>query len=193
MHAAITALIRPPRLHASRLAFFALLCLVLSGLVLAQQPPNASANRVVSVMGFEDMKRNEECELEVGANSIRLKGKKSTVELAPSSIEDVLTGDDSARLVGGFVGTLTSFAPYESGRFLSLFRKKLDTLTIQYRDREGGLHGGILSMKPGQAAPLKKLIVATGARTTVPVEDPPKAGPGSSAGSNRQKHGGSKP
>jgi len=70
---------------------------------------------------------------------------------------------------------LTSFGPYGSGRFLSLFRKKLDTLTIQYRDSDGGLHGGILSMKPGEALALKKLIVAAGGKTTVPIEDSAKA------------------
>lgn len=162
------------RVHACRLALFVSAATVAPVLVLGQQPANPTPNRVVSVMGFEDIKKNEKCELEVSASSIRLKGKKSTVDLAASSIEDVLTGDDSARLVGGFIGTLTSFAPYESGRFLSLFRKKLDTLTIQYRDAEGGLHGGILSMKPGQAASLKKLIVAAGAHTTVPIEDSAK-------------------
>lgn len=168
-------------------AAFAFALIGLPGLGSGQQPPKATPNRVRSVMGFEDIKKNEKCELEVSAGTIRLKGKKSTVELAPASIEDVLTGDDSARLVGGFIGTLTSFAPYESGRFLSLFRKKLDTLTIQYRDAEGGLHGGILSMKPGQAVVLKKLIVAAGARSTVPIEDTQKPVPGPSEPKNNGK------
>lgn len=176
------------RVHACRLALLVFVGIVAPALVLAQQPAKTAPNRVVSVMGFEDIKKNEKCELEVSASSIRLKGKKSTVDLAASSIEDVLTGDDSARLVGGFIGTLTSFAPYESGRFLSLFRKKLDTLTIQYRDAEGGLHGGILSMKPGQAASLKKLIVAAGAHTTVPIEDSPKP-----AAAGEQKNSEKKP
>jgi hypothetical protein len=153
----------------------ALLGLALPSQLLGQQSPKPDApTHVTSVLGFEDLKKNEKCQLEISATAIRLKGSKSTVELAPSSVEDVLTGDDSARLLSGFLGTLTMFAPYSSGRFLSLFRKKLDTITIQYRDPEGGLHGGILAMKAGQAAMLKKRMVDVGARTTVPIEESPK-------------------
>jgi hypothetical protein len=157
------------------LAVPALLGFALPSQLLGQQAPKPDAPiRVTSVLGFEDLKKNEKCQLEISATAIRLKGSKSSVELAPSSVEDVLTGDDSARLVGGFLGTLTMFAPYSSGRFLSLFRTKLDTITIQYRDAEGGLHGGILAMKAGQAAGLKKRMVDVGARTTVPIEEAPK-------------------
>jgi hypothetical protein len=171
------------------LAIPALLGLTLPSQSLGQQSPKPEAqDRVIGVLGFEDIKKNEKCQLEITTAAIRLKGAKSTVELAPSSIEDVLTGDDSARLVSGFLGTLTMFAPYSSGRFLSLFRKKLDTLTIQYRDAEGGLHGGILAMKPGQAALLKKRMVDVGARTTVPIEDPPKPASALPGDPNSQKN-----
>jgi hypothetical protein len=167
--------------HASTAYRF--LCFAVPALLWLSLPPQARAQQaakpaspthVTSVLGFEDLKKKERCQLEISATAIRLKGSKSTVELAPSSIEDVLTGDDSARLVGGFLGTLTMFAPYSSGRFLSLFRTKLDTITIQYRDADGGLHGGILAMKAGQAAGLKKRMVDVGARTTVPIEEAPK-------------------
>jgi hypothetical protein len=179
------------RAMAGRLA-----CLVVAGVfclttcsgVLGQEATKPAApNHVRSVLGFEDLKRNEHCTAEITASAIRLKGEKSTVEIATSSINDVLTGDDSARLVGGFIGTLTSFAPYESGRFLSLFRKKLDTLTIEYRDAQGGIHGGILAMKPGLAATLKKQLIDAGAHTTVPLEDPakPAAAPSGSAASSK--------
>lgn len=157
------------------LAIAASLALVAPLPALGQQAAKPDpANRATNIMGFEDLKKNEKCQVEISATAIRLKGQTSTVEVTPSSVEDVLTGDDSARLVGGFLGTLTMFAPYSSGRFLSLFRKKLDTLTVQYRDAEGGLHGGILSMKPGQAALLKKQMIDAGAHTSVPIEDPAK-------------------
>jgi len=160
---------------------------------LGQQPqlPKPVPKRVVSVMGFQNLKKNEKCAIAVGASSVNLKGQTATVEVTIASIEDVLTGDDSARLVGGFVGTLTSFGPYGSGRFLSLFRKKLDTLTIQYRDTDGGLHGGILSMQPGEAIALKRVMVAAGAHTTVPLEDAAK--PASGAASGDKKNSEKKP
>src|SRR5215470_3898448 len=147
---------KPSRLYVPRIALTLLLGCPLAVATCAQQqqqppPPKPVPKRVVSVMGFPDLQKNEKCDINVGASSVNLKGKAASVEVTMASIEDVLTGDDSARLVGGFVGTLTSFGPYGSGRFLSLFRRKLDTLTIQYRDSDGGLHGGILSMKPGEA------------------------------------------
>jgi hypothetical protein len=50
-----------------------------------------------------------------------------------------------------------------------LLRKKVDTLTIQYRDADGGLHGAIFTMPQGQADTIKKELVAQGARTSVPI------------------------
>jgi hypothetical protein len=52
---------------------------------------------------------------------------------------------------------------------LPLFRKKLDTLTIQYRDADGGLHGALFTMPRGKADAIKKELVAQGAHTSVPI------------------------
>ena len=78
-----------------------------------------------------------------------------------------ITGDDSQRVIRGTLGTLSWFVPYGGGRFLSLFRTKLDTVTIKYRDSDGGLHGAIFTMPVGQAEVIKKDLLAQGARTTV--------------------------
>ena len=178
------------RLYAARIMMLLFAASVLPGLMLGQQqpqPPKPVPKRVRTVMGFQDIKKNETCDVNVGASSVNLKGKTATADVPISSIEDVLTGDDSARLVGGFVGTLTSFGPYGSGRFLSLFRKKLDTLTIQYRDSDGGLHGGILSMHPGEALALKRVMVAAGAKTTVPIDDSAKPADSTTATADQKK------
>jgi hypothetical protein len=184
------------RLHAPRIALLiAAACVSPTPLIAQQQqqPPKPVPKRVRSVMGFQDIKKNEKCGVEISSNSVRLTGQTATAEVQIASIEDVLTGDDSARLVGGFVGTLTSFGPYGSVRFLSLFRKKLDTLTIQYRDSEGGLHGGILSMHPGEAIALKRVIVAAGAKTTIPIDDSAKPADGTPSASGDQKKSEQKP
>jgi hypothetical protein len=176
-----STLARLSRLYAARITLTLFAASLLSFPALAQQQPPSpkpAPKRVKSVLGFQDIKKNENCDIDVGASSLRLKSSTATAEVQTSSIEDVLTGDDSARLIGGFVGTLTSFGPYGSGRFLSLFRKKLDTLTVQYRDTDGGLHGGILSMHPGEAIALKKLLVAAGAKTSVPIDDSAKPASG---------------
>jgi len=56
-------------------------------------------------------------------------------------------------------------APYGGGRFLSLFRKKIDTLTIQYRDVGGALHGAIFTMPVGAANTIQTELVSGGAHT----------------------------
>ena len=86
-------------------------------------------------------------------------------------IEDVVTGKDGQRVIGGKFGTLASLAaPFGSGRALSLFRRKLDTLTIQYRDASGGLHGAIFTMPVGNAEKIQKELIAQGAHTRIPME-----------------------
>jgi hypothetical protein len=98
---------------------------------------------------------------------------KGNVEVGAGSIQDVLTGKDSQRIIGGTLGTMTLFAPYGSGTVLSLFRKKLDSLTIQYRDTNGGLHGAIFTMPVGKAEIIKKELIAQGAHTTIPTQSNP--------------------
>jgi hypothetical protein len=62
------------------------------------------------------------------------------------------------------------FAPYGGGRFLSLFRSKIDTLSIEYLDPSGGMHGAIFTLPQGNALSAKKALLSQGARTSVPVE-----------------------
>jgi hypothetical protein len=71
------------------------------------------------------------------------------------------------------------FAPYGSGRFLSLFRTKIDTLSLTYVDGSGGVHGVVFSMPEGSSTAAKVALLAQGAKTSVPIE--PGATPPASA------------
>jgi hypothetical protein len=62
------------------------------------------------------------------------------------------------------------FAPYGGGRFLSLFRTKIDTLAIEYVDASGGVHGAIFILRKGNADAAKRALLSQGARTSVPAE-----------------------
>ena len=141
----------------------------------AQQP--APATKVVQVMGLAGVKNNTGGRLALESGNLRFSHEQAKVDVAATSMEDVITGNDSQRLVHGTLGTLTMFAPYESGRFLSLFRTKLDTLTIKYRDTDGGLHGAVFTMAAGKAEVLKKELLAQGAHTSVPIEEGTNAAP----------------
>ena len=151
------------------IGFLPLLCGALGVSSLAQQATD-SVN-VVQVVGLSGVKEHAKGTLTVENGNLQFVHSKTKAVVPTTAIQDVVTGNDSQRMIHGFVGTLTMFAPYESGRFLSLFRSKLDTLSIKYRDSEGGLHGAIFTMVVGKAEPLKKLLLAQGAHTSIPEQD----------------------
>jgi hypothetical protein len=136
------------------------------------KPQDAPASfKVVHVIGMQGVKHNTKGKLTVSKDGLEFVSGTTKSDMPTASIQDALTGEDSQRMVGGTLGTLSTFAPYGSGRFLSLFRTKIDTLTITYRDTGGGLHGAILTLPEGQAAMLKKQMVAQGAKTSISVEE----------------------
>jgi hypothetical protein len=140
---------------------------------LAQQQPQPQPGIVPDtkpVIGFEGVKANKKGTLSVANGTLEFKHGKEKADVPATSINDVVTGNDSQRAIGGVVGTISMFGPYGSGRFLSLFRTKIDTLTIQYHDASGGLHGAIFTLPQGTAEDFKKELLAAGAKTTIPIE-----------------------
>jgi hypothetical protein len=129
--------------------------------------------KAVQLTGLIGVKNNTEGSLTIENGNLHFTHSKSTSDLAPSSIHDVVTGSDSQRVIRGTLGTLSMFGPYGSDRFLSLFRSKLDTLTIQYRDADGGLHGVIFTIPVGTADVIKGELVGLGAHTSIPTQADP--------------------
>src|SRR5882762_5913846 len=107
--------------------------------------------KAVQLIGLTGVKQNAKGTLKVENGNLQFVHGKTNADITAASIQDVVTGDDTQRSVGGTVGVMSMAAPYGGGRFLSLFRKKIDTLTIQYRDANDGLHGAIFTMPPGAA------------------------------------------
>jgi hypothetical protein len=150
---------------------FAVGFLLAGPLISAIQAQQASGpTKVVQLMGLVGVKDNTKGQLTVENGNLHFVHSKVNSDLAASSVQDVVTGNDSQRVFRGTFGTLTEFGPYGSGRFLSLFRSPLDTLTIQYRDADGGLHGAIFTMPVGQADVIKGELLAQGAHTTIPTQ-----------------------
>lgn len=127
--------------------------------------------KVTQIIGLSGVKNNTSGRLLVDDSNLRFSHELMNVDLPTNSMEDVITGNDSQRFIHGAPGLLLLAAPYGSGRFLSLFRTKLDTLTIKYRDADGGLHGAIFTMPAGQAEMLKKDLLTKGAHTSAPPEE----------------------
>jgi hypothetical protein len=137
----------------------------------AQLPPTPT--KAVQLTGLMGVKDNTKGILTIEHGNLRFAHSGSNADLTPSSMQDVVTGNDSQRVIRGTVGTLSLFAPYGSGRFLSLFRSKLDTLTIQYRDGDGGLHGVIFTSPVGTADAIKNELIGLGAHTSIPAQGDP--------------------
>lgn len=139
----------------------------------AQQTEPAQSG-VVHVLGIEGVKRNAKGKISITGGNLRFIVGKAQSEIPLAQVDDVFTGDDSQRVVRGTLQALSTFAPYGGGRFLSLFRTKIDVLTIEYRDATGGRHGAILTLPDGKAIQVKKWMLAGGAKTSVPVEESEK-------------------
>jgi len=134
----------------------------------AQQSPEVV--KAVQLTGLPGVKENVEGRLSVENGSLHFIAGRTASDVNASSIQDVVTGSDSQKAVGKTLGMLSMAAPYGGGRIVSLFRKKIDTLTVEYRDADGALHGVIFTMPLGTADAIKKELIAQGAHTTVAPE-----------------------
>jgi hypothetical protein len=148
-----------------------------------QSPPVVKA---VQLTGLPGLKENAKGALSVENGNLHFKSGKSNADVSASSIQDVITGSDSQKAVGKTIGMLSMAAPYGGGRVVSLFRKKIDTLTVEYRDGDGAFHGVIFTMPLGAADAIKKELIAQGAQTTVRSEQAASA-QGSSTNSPKEQ------
>ncbi len=139
--------------------------------------------KAVQLIGLTGVKQNAKGTLKVENGNLQFLHGKTNADINAASIQDVVTGDDTQRSVGGTVGVMSMAAPYGGGRFLSLFRKKIDTLTVQYRDVDGGLHGAIFTVPVGAAKAIKTQLVSEGVHPT------PSGEPTTAASSSKEQNG----
>src|SRR5882672_7754975 len=163
-------MIKEKQMTPRRMADLVAFALLFSGLGISVCNAQEASGLVkaVQLIGLPDVKENAKGTLKVENGNLHFVHGKASAEVTATSIQDVVTGADTEKAVGNTIGMMSMAAPYGGGRFLSLFRKKIDTLTIQYRDVDGGLHGAIFTMPVGTADVIKKELVAQGAHTSVP-------------------------
>jgi hypothetical protein len=155
-----------------RATVFACVALNFGGLVISIGNAQQAAEHVkaVQLIGLAGVKHDAKGMLSVVDGNLHFVHAKTSSDVSATSIQDVVTGGYTEKTVGKTIGMISMAAPYGGGRFLSLFRKKIDTLTVQYRDADGGLHGAIFSMPVGAADVIKKGIVAQGPRAAPTAE-----------------------
>jgi len=140
----------------------------------AAQAP-ADKNNATCIIGLEHIKHNARGKLTVEADALQFVTEKGTAKIPIASIEDLFAGKDDQQVFHGLGGTaIKAGVPYEGGRVLSLFSRETGTLTVQYRDSNGGLHGAIFVLAKGQGTVFKRQCVAKGAKASTPAEEPEK-------------------
>jgi len=141
----------------------------------AQAAPTVVQTDVKLVIGGEKIKNNSRGTLSVVGSSLQFATANAKVEVDASSILDISTDEDSRQDITGAAKLATMAIPYGGGRVLSLFSHKVDVLTLEFKDANGGYHGAIFVLPQGQAAPIKKQLVAMGAKASVPLAEPAPA------------------
>jgi hypothetical protein len=122
------------------------------------------STRATHLLGFANARNNSNGILLVQDNSLQFQQNgKPGAQVKIGSVRDVFLGGESKQ-VGGLPMTLgKAAAPFGGGRVVSLFaHKKYDTLSLEYVDADGGIHGAIFQLKKGQAEIVKNELMAQG-------------------------------
>ena len=134
-----------------------------------QAAPSVVQRNAKLVIGGETIKNNSEGTLSVVGSSLQFATGKAKVEVKATSILDISTNEDSRQDITGTAKLATMAIPYGGGRVLSLFSHNVDVLTLEFTDANGGYHGMVVVLPRGQAAPIKKQLLAMGAKASVPL------------------------
>jgi hypothetical protein len=148
----------------------------MNGQTANESSATGSGITVTHIMGLSGVANNTNGKLSIAGDSLQFEPtSKAASQVGIASIQDIVVGEED-RQVGGVPMMLGKAAiPYSGGRFISLFsHKKYDSLTVEYVDGNGGLHGAIFRIAKGQGVELRKELAAKGAHVTVAPDDQSK-------------------
>jgi hypothetical protein len=158
---------RHGRRHALWLSTVLLCCSLTALAQQITQPGTTSApfsTRATHLLGFANASNNSTGTLSVQDDSLQFQQNgKPGAQVKITSVRNVFLGAESQQ-IGGLPMTLgKTAAPFGGGRVVSLFaHEKYDTLTLEYVDADGGIHGAIFQLKKGQAELVKNELMAQG-------------------------------
>jgi len=162
------------------ITLWALLLCAGIGAVAQSTAPALKANPLFSIrathlVGWPNTRSNCKGTLSTQDNVLRFQqGAKPIAEVDIASVRDVFLGEETMQVGGLPMKIGKAAAPYAGGRVVSLFaHKKYDTLTLEYVDVDGGVHGAIFQVAKGQGELVRNELVARGASFSAG-EDPTK-------------------
>ena len=121
--------------------------------------------RATHLVGWPNTKSNCKGTLSTQDNVLRFQqGSKPLAQLDIATVRGVFLGDETMQVGGVPMKIGKAAAPFGGGRVVSLFaHKKYDTLTLEYVDVDGGVHGAIFQVAKGQGELVRNELVARGA------------------------------
>ena len=139
----------------------------------ANQPFSIRATHVV---GLPNTKSNCKGTLSTQDKVLRFQQSGTTVaQVDIASVRDVFLGEESMQVGGVPMKIGKAAAPFGSGRVVSLFaHKKYDTLTLEYVDSDGGVHGAIFEVDRGEGELVRSELVARGVSSSSGEDQPTK-------------------
>jgi len=120
--------------------------------------------RATHLLGFPNTKSNCNGILSIKENTLQFqRSAQPGAEVQIPSIQGVFLGGESKQVGGVPLKLGKAAAPFGSGRVISLFaHKKYDTLTVEYVDSDGGVHGAIFQLSKGEAELVRNELVTRG-------------------------------
>jgi hypothetical protein len=156
------------------ITFWALiLCSGVGALAQSTAPANPPFSiRATHLVGWPNTKSNSKGTLSTQGNVLRFQqGGKPLAQVDIASVRDIFLGEESNQVGGVPMKIGKAATPYGGGRVISLFaHKKYDTLTLEYVDSNGGVHGAIFQLEKGQGELVRNELVARGVSSS-PGED----------------------
>ena len=132
--------------------------------------------RTTHLLGFPNTKSNCNGILSIKEDTLQFQqAAKRSAEVKIPAIQGVFLGGESKQVGGVPMKVGKMAAPFGGGRVISLFaHKKYDTLTVEYVDSDGGLHGAIFQLSKGEAALVKNELVSRGVSPNVTRDQSPE-------------------
>src|SRR3974390_1486538 len=120
--------------------------------------------RATHLLGFPNTKSNCNGILSIKDNTLQFQqASKPGAEVKVHAIQGVFLGGESKQVGGVPVKVGKIAAPFGGGRVISLFaHKKYDTLTVEYVDANGGVHGAIFQLNKGEAELVRNELATRG-------------------------------
>jgi hypothetical protein len=149
-----------------------LLCSGIGALAQSTAPPlnanTAFSIQAIHLLGWPNTKNDCKGTLSIQGNLLRFQQNgKPAAQVDIASVRHIFLGEESMQVGGVPMKIGKAATPYGGGRVVSLFaHKKYDTLTLEYVDSDGGVHGAILQVTKGQAELVRNELLARGASSS---------------------------